>query len=113
MTTDEERRRIAQGLRIHGADWCGMGWRYRLPFLDGGVYMCCDGGDNELKDAANQLADLIEPSCDRDALLALADSITDMRAYPHDDSMRQVVQMSYQALNYIASRIREACGEAS
>ena len=114
MTTDEERRSIAQGLRIHGADWCGMEWRYRLPFLDGGVYMCCDGSNDELKDAALQLADLIEPSCDRDALLVLADEM-DRDGCTQRERQKAGERWFIDGLDVreYARRIREACGETS
>lgn len=57
----------------------------------------------------DRLADLIEPSCDRDALLALADEM--------DHPVRQAVwnQTSGVRREHImveyARRIREACGE--
>ena len=53
------------------------------------------------------LADLIEPSCDREELLALADEMVICAgAYPKKSSTSPL-------LLRFARRIREACGEAS
>lgn len=74
MTTDDERRRVARKLREY-ASWddeeeclvdCAD-WGERVLNLLG-----C--GDTECECYA-ALADLIEPSCDREALLALADEM--------------------------------------
>ena len=118
MPTDDERRRVADNMRTFDVvgDACGRYW------LNGTLFGMDISARSEerIRSGMLHLAAFIEPApkcseatpkCDRDALLALADSITDMRAYPHDDSQRQLVEMSYQALNYIARRIREACGE--
>lgn len=50
-------------------------------------------------DAADRLADLIEPSCDRDALLALADKLEE-----------ETGPVCGVCMGNTARRIREACG---
>ena len=77
MPTDKERREVARRLRelhpedrywwgIHGFDWY-MFADYLLEAI---------GFDKDSSSEwTEQLADLIEPSCDRDALLALADEL--------------------------------------
>lgn len=62
---------------------------------------CTGGGDGTRCDA-------YEPMPDVEALTALADSISDMRAYPHEDSNRKLCDMSFEMVDYIARRIREA-----
>ena len=78
MTTIEERREIAERLRMRLANWSGMGWRIHIPEIGNGVWMENHGGNDELEEAAKRLADLIEPS-DRDALLELADEMGRIR----------------------------------
>lgn len=102
MVADDERRRVAEMLR-----------KYDGPSLMVLMSVLGVGGDRVL----DRLADLIEPSCDRDALLALADEMeVTGREYRHmvnenfvtsdliDDAPEDFVEY--------ASRIREACGEA-
>lgn len=63
MPTDDERRRIATGLRHVIANWTGMGWELYLPFLDVKLLGTASHPDNHhLEDSARRLADLIEPS---------------------------------------------------
>lgn len=89
MTSDEERREVARRLRGNPEDTLiphrpgrhhGMGCREAADRF----WNMCD----RIKEAGNYdiafsttsvLADLIEPSCDRDALLALADEISRCR----------------------------------
>lgn len=66
MPTDTERREVARRLRkaigLTGfAEELGFNWT--------------DDSDWVWNDVSNLVADLIEPSCDRDALLALADEL--------------------------------------
>lgn len=101
MTTDDERRAVARRLRRSRSEWSGMGWRLWL-----GPRFCAvvlsDGNRDELEDAAHLLADLIEPSCDRDALLALADEM--------DERSRWVCVGDAVHAKACARRIREALG---
>lgn len=67
MISDDERRAVARRLRktiglTEFAEALGFNWT--------------DDSDWGWKDVSNLVADLIEPSCDRDALLALADEMT-------------------------------------
>ena len=110
MTTIEERHKIAERLRMRLANWSGMGWRIHIPEIGNGVWMENHGGNDELEEAAKRLADLVEPSCDRDALLALAD---EMDAKSNDgtvnpDPMKPIAS-SLDLFGY-ARRIREAVG---
>ena len=66
MVTDTKRREVAARLRkaiglTEFAEVLGFNWT--------------DDRDWVWKDVSNLVADLIEPSCDRDALLALADEL--------------------------------------
>lgn len=65
----EERREVARRLRkaiglTEFAEVLGFNWT--------------DDSDWGWKDVSNFVAELIEPSCDRDALLALADEMDDL-----------------------------------
>ena len=100
MMTDDERREVARMLRELPGD-------STYPDLIG-VIADRDGW-YPAADAADRLADLIEPSCDRDALLALADEMTwcyeGAASVEGDGMVGAWVVMQY------ADRIREACGE--
>ena len=95
MPTDTERREVARRLReragkrvlnLHELLWC----------------IGCDGDDAA---AWNRLADLIEPSCDRGALLALADEMdADAGCHAYVDDY---------VVNDYARRIRKALEEES
>lgn len=75
MVTDDERREVARKLRDYvdlPDDW----WQEtRAEFY---VEKCVFGDVNRHREGElfARLADLMEPSCDRDALLALADEIS-------------------------------------
>ena len=112
MTTDEERREVARRLRDsaeeriaikgtgNGNNWS---WIYRSIF---GHYMGTKKGAKEhYAEVANRLADLIEPSCDREALLALADEMEFDGAGALDDG-----DWCKPPLVEYARRIREALG---
>ena len=93
MVSDDERREVARRLRGQ-AKKLGPNMdapefaHYTADVID--VNECMTWYEMELR-----LADLIEPSCDRDALLALADEMTVEKG----DIWRW------------SRRIREACGE--
>ena len=55
----------------------------------------------------DRLADLIEPSCDRDALLALADGCDISAGY------EVPIKGWSEVMHSLARRIREACGEVA
>lgn len=93
MVTDDERREVARRLRktiglTEFAEALGFNWT--------------DDSDWGWKDVSNLVADLIEPSCDREALLALADEI-------EDNDVTYCVSTQYVFDSY-ADRIRKALG---
>ena len=107
MPTDEERREVARRLREYSGG--------RKAFHLGRLCAACGIDKSRLMsrttdadaEAWAHLADLIEPSCDRERLLAIA---TLMAA----DSVRSVKQGSSVSPVYIlhaARNIAEACGE--
>ena len=111
MVTDDERREVAERLRGISRDvkfWEGVD---PLHYVKKGVFGDVDRhGPNETID---RLADLIEPTCDRDALLALADEIeygasSDDGEY-HDLPATMVAAVARKQMEY-ARRIREALG---
>ena len=68
---------------------------------------------------AGRLADLIEPSCDRDALLALANNLDSSASMllkqndlDHNRKRRGMRRDHAKSLMAASDRIREACGEA-
>lgn len=103
MPTDEDRREVARRLRKTRVE------RYNSILsgihLGESVRVCAQivsPHEDQVRAAADRLADLIEPSCDRDALLALADSMCVRRSWlSATDAARG---------KEIARRIREACG---
>lgn len=117
MATDDERRRVAERLR---GDPCDTPIPYRTGVHFG---MGCHEAANRFWDMCERiksagdydiaystrsvLADLIEPSCDRDALLALADAMDG-----HADEMHDGCNFASSGdMRDYAHRIREACGE--
>ena len=103
MVTDEERREVARRLRGQ-ANKLGPNMdahefaHYTADVID--VDECMTWHEMTLL-----LADLIEPSCDRDALLELADEI-------ETDGIDCYTVSTQYVLDDYARRIREACGEA-
>ena len=100
LPTDEERREVARRLRkaiglTEFAEVLGFNWT--------------DDSDWSWKDVSSLVADLIEPSCDRDALLALAKELSgDVLVVP---AVYGTYQSGYvAACQDIARRIREALG---
>lgn len=74
MPTDEERREVARRLR----EYVGLPDDWWADTYSGFYVEKCVFGDVERHRESElfaRLADLIEPSCDRDELLALADEI--------------------------------------
>ena len=110
MVTDDERRRVAAALREYSGG--------RKAFHLGRLCAACGIDKSRLMsittdadaEAWAHLADLIEPSCDRGALLALADKL-------ECDGECDGCDMSdgrwCDAQGYAARRIREACGEGA
>lgn len=105
MPTDDERREVAAKLR-EMSDWddevdcTDFGKRVaNLLWVRG-----CDGPEGAFYAA---LADLIEPSCDRDALLALADEM--QGELDGCESSHEIAGN----LQYWVDHIREACGEVA
>lgn len=109
MTTDEERRVVARRLRGISEDikdWSGVDVRWYISkavFGDVAVR-----SNNELLEI---LAYLIEPSCDRDELLALADEMR--RHVAMDEQSRCHRWVSPEEAVAYADRIREALGVTS
>lgn len=103
--TDDERRRVAERLRGFAADDSVYATVDACCVLHsiGLYYSDIDRIQFSGIDVA-RLADLIEPSCDRDALLALADDL--------DYAGSAVENVAYidQTFHESARRIREALG---
>ena len=72
MATDDERRRAAASLRKIRSGWASGTCYYAIINALGYPDTSREDGGRALY---SLLADLIEPSCDRDALLALADEM--------------------------------------
>ena len=104
----EERREVARRLRENAEAHPDMSLILNLAFADDSLK---PDGAMEWKvtshDAAMRLADLIEPSCDRDALLALADKL-ECDGDCNGCDMGGGIWCGAQV--YAACRIREACG---
>lgn len=121
MPTDSKRRDVARWLR-HA--WTNVPdrdpVRHQLRVLLE-VYEAVglDDGESDAIDLFGRLADLIEPSCDRDALLALADELdssASMLLKQNDldpNRKRRGMRRDHaKSLMAASDRIREACGEA-
>ena len=100
MTTVEERREVARRLRKCRGGWSSGECYYTIIHALGLPDTSREDGGAAIY---ARLADLIEPSCDRDALLALAN---EMDAEGLNGWAGPVNVGEY------ARRIREACGEA-
>lgn len=110
MISDDERREVARRLREYDYEEA----RERLvDCADWGerVLNMLDCGDTEGECYA-ALADLIEPSCDRDALLALADEMERRADLPSLTVAGQDLVFSEFLVGY-ARRVRKACGEGA
>lgn len=103
MPTDDERREVARRLReLH----LGGGSKDLIERTLSDAIGAWRRSGMSWDFITERLADLIEPSCDRDALIALADDVDGAA----DDSggFEPLAGM----LRDIARSIREACGEA-
>lgn len=109
MATDEERRRVAERLRGDPCDTlipCKTGIHFGMGCREAAnrFWDMCEriksAGDYDIACSTRSvLADFIEPSCNHDALLALADEMDELCGPWRDCG------------EYCARRIREACGE--
>ena len=102
--TNDDRRKVARRLRhawVNVPDANPV--RHHLRVLCA-IYEAVGLSDVESDaiDLFDRLVDFIEPSCDRDALLALADEI-------EDNDVTYLVSTQYVLDSYV-SRIREALG---
>ena len=100
MPTDTDRREVARRLRGLRSGWSSGECYYTIIHALGLPDTSREDGGAAIY---ARLADLIEPSCDRDALLALAN---EMDAEGLNGWAGPVNVGEY------ARRIREACGEA-
>lgn len=80
MLTDDERREVARRLRslrmtVPGVTSLGHGYLWSLLWAVSGGELGESNRCDWFERMCSRLADLIEPSCDRDALLALADEM--------------------------------------
>ena len=123
MVTNEDRRRVAERLRssipedgVMGRGNSGWSLLYRTIF---GHYMHNQSSGKTYSEVAGRLAELIEPAptssdtaptCDRDALLALADAM-ERKADDFDATVGDVPMVHAGYLTAYAGRIRGLCGE--
>lgn len=84
MVTDDERREVAARLRSANEHSCSPDCELRYA-LDGSHDCKGNGCTGCHRDAFDRLADLIEPRCDRDALLRLSDEIYDTSCDNHGE----------------------------
>lgn len=109
MATDDERREVAERMRM-ADERDAAGFDCLLANAVRGYYFCktpCEHCHGRL---LHELADLIEPSYNREVLLALADKIV---ADTEEDVLSEDLISAWQAgeaLRDVASKIREACG---
>ena len=102
MPTDDERREAAR--RLRELDHSDLQEGLICAYLDAlGIK-----GYEDWIGIAHRLADLIEPSCDRDALLRLA-RYMDNDVAETEAHFSNVI--STKSVSDYARRIREACGE--
>lgn len=110
MITDEERREVARRLRETGEELgsAALLWYHIAKAL--GVRTATDG-----KTACDMLADLVEPSCDREALLEEAKELEKCAGYfgldfDEDEPLRDRLKEAAEDFAGSARRIREALG---
>ena len=105
VVSDDERRRVAERLRMSDERDAAGFVDCLLAEVVRGREFCETPCEECHARLLGELADLIEPSCDRDALLALAEDVDGAA----DDSggFEPLAGM----LRDIARRIREACRE--
>ena len=116
MIADSERREVAARLREY-ASWDEDGELVGCTEFGESVLNLLDGETE--RECFNALADLIEPSCDRDALLALADEMGRVRSRcgfcikeGECDWADETICLESRIDDY-AQRIREALGAGS
>ena len=109
MATDDERRRVAARLRMSDERDAAGFVDCLLAEVVRGREFCETPCEECHARLLGELADLIEPSCDRDALLALADEI---HGLVENQEIRffHVVQVHESTLATIEARIRKALG---
>lgn len=119
MITDEERREMARRLREAQADVIPGTKTEVLPIAGRIIDVACGYDLPDFQGLLGRLADLIEPSCDRDALLELADEMGRVRSrcgYCNKESdcdwADETVCLESNIDDY-ARRIREALGADS
>lgn len=106
MVADDERREVARGLReLEVCEFDG-------EFIDCGevenaLGLVSDDGAWYEAEGVTRLADLIEPSCDQERLLAIAT----MMAADSVRSAKQGISVSPVYILHAARDIAEACGE--
>ena len=130
MATDDDRRSVAE--RLRGEVGCGSSW----PGMERlGVILGVEGGSGFPGRFLSRLADLIDPGesgqnldknrdtvqiespavqkapeCDREALLELAEDVTEAAAMATAVNASKSAEMLAELLLDIARRIREALG---
>ena len=105
MPTDDERRRVAERLRSLAGGYVTIGE------MEDALGICLSSPIVDLERDArdlHRLADLIEPSCDREALLALADKMEE-KSEDWDVAQGGIPLVHAGYLPAYARRIREAC----
>lgn len=115
MASDDERREVARRLREYvdlPDDW----WQETCAEFY--VEKCVFGNVDRHSEAElfKRLADLIEPSCDRDELLEEAKELEKCAWYfgldfDEDEPLRDRLKEASEDFAVCASCIREACGE--
>ena len=95
MISDTERREVATRLRNNASQ--DMDWMVPWAVFN-------DAEQHASESVVRRLADLVEPSCDRDALLALADEMDDEAEHMNS------LEYNYDFLMGYSRRIREALG---
>lgn len=108
MATDEERRETAENISTMCAV-CGI--RYKEQFYDVLEETVMDCEDfHTFADVADRLADLMEPSCDLDALLSLERDMSNECDYNREQGI-EGFPTAY--VEDCVRRIREALGEVA
>ena len=118
MATDDERREVARRLREFSKDrWSltvgGNSATIRYAISD---IVFGDKKYHSGVDLLDRLADLIDPGCDRDALLEQAKELEKCAWYfgldfDADEPLRDRLKEASEDFAECARRIREACGE--
>ena len=115
MATDTERRDVARRLRDLRPGACFDDVYEALGDYGPSPY---ESRVLSVAGLAGRLADLIEPSCDRDALLAQVEELEKCAWYfgldfDADEPLRDRLKEAQEDFAGCASLIREACGEVA